>query len=489
MNFFLHKKNEVFLLGLLLVVLAYFPLFQFLGSLPYRLWDESRQAYNAFEMYSKERYLVPHFEGMPDMWNTKPPLLIWLQVIFFNLFGISETSLRLPSALAGLATCLLVFFFFARYLKKPLIGFLAAIILISTQGFIDFHSTRTGDYDALLTFFDTAALLSFFVYVQDERKKFLFYTFITLTLGCLTKGVAGLMFTPVLVLAAVYKGKIRPILLSREFYFGLLIFLFIVFGYYAGRESVNPGYLKAVWNNEIVGRYLATVENHHQPFWYYFENMLNIQLGYLFYLIPGGILVMFMSERSKQKEFLMYAFTALIFFFLIISSGQTKLFWYNVPLFPLTAILIAAFIDYLCELTYKLEAGSRLNQPILSLFLIFILIVPAYSANVSKTYKPVDVKESFMYEPGKFLQSVYKDKIKLNAPLQVYYNGHPYHLTIYCRMLTAQKKDVEVILEDSLVKRGNWVLVSQEETENKLTQHHSVRLIQKEKGNSLYQVE
>nr|MBP7850947.1 glycosyltransferase family 39 protein [Lentimicrobiaceae bacterium] len=143
------KRNQHYLLLLLLLGLLYFPLFHHIAQLPLRIWDEARLAHNAYEMYKEGHVLVPHFEGKPDMWNLKPPFLVWMQAAFMHMLGPGELAVRLPSALAGLLTCLSLFFFFERRLSMPWAGFMAAMVLVTTQGFVHQHATRTGDYDAM----------------------------------------------------------------------------------------------------------------------------------------------------------------------------------------------------------------------------------------------------------------------------------------------------------------------------------------------------
>src|ERR1700722_19532584 len=81
---------------------------------PIALWDESRLAVNALEMSQRGFGLVTTYGFQPDLWNTKPPLLIWLEAGSMHLFGASEWALRLPSLLAGLATLVLVLRFSLR---------------------------------------------------------------------------------------------------------------------------------------------------------------------------------------------------------------------------------------------------------------------------------------------------------------------------------------------------------------------------------------
>ncbi|HQA87386.1 MAG TPA: 4-amino-4-deoxy-L-arabinose transferase, partial [Bacteroidales bacterium] len=81
----------------MVIILILFPLFGKLDKIPVQLWDESRLAINALEMFENGNLLVTYYKGEPDFWNTKPPLMIWFQSLNFHLFGVNEFSLRLPS--------------------------------------------------------------------------------------------------------------------------------------------------------------------------------------------------------------------------------------------------------------------------------------------------------------------------------------------------------------------------------------------------------
>src|SRR3974390_2027501 len=72
--------------------------------LPMQAWDESRIANNALEMARGGHWFTPTYDGAPDHWNTKPPLLIWLVAALFPLGGPPLLALPLPSLLAWGAT-------------------------------------------------------------------------------------------------------------------------------------------------------------------------------------------------------------------------------------------------------------------------------------------------------------------------------------------------------------------------------------------------
>lgn len=96
---------------LLLVVLSFFPIFLNLGEFHIRMWDEATYANNAIDMFTSGNYMVAEQLGQVDFYNTKPPFVLWCQVICMKFLGINELAVRLPSAIFGMLTILMVFFF------------------------------------------------------------------------------------------------------------------------------------------------------------------------------------------------------------------------------------------------------------------------------------------------------------------------------------------------------------------------------------------
>lgn len=57
-----------------------------------RWWDESMFAVNTYEMMHRGNYFSLYFDGAPDLYNTKPPLTVWLQLASVKAFGYNETA-------------------------------------------------------------------------------------------------------------------------------------------------------------------------------------------------------------------------------------------------------------------------------------------------------------------------------------------------------------------------------------------------------------
>lgn len=255
------------------LIFVFFVCFYNLDYLTVRVFDEGRNAINAFEMYlNPKSFIYTTFEKTIDTWNTKPPLLIWLQVLFMYILGPGEWAIRLPSALAGVGIAFLLYAFIKRISAPIWVTIYGLILLFSNWFFTGIHVLRTGDYDTLLTFFTLGFAFYFFNYSNSKNQKELIVSCIFLTLGILTKGIAAFFFVPGILIYLILFGEIKNIFLSLSFWKAVLIPVFLGLGYYLIRELVTPGYIELVWLNEIGGRY-TQVENsgNIQSYGYYFK--------------------------------------------------------------------------------------------------------------------------------------------------------------------------------------------------------------------------
>ena len=338
------KSWHFWIISIVFLTLIPYPLFHGLDALTLRIYDDARRGVNAYEMLQNGNLLVTHYNGEPDMWGTKPPLLVWLQAGFMIILGPGELAVRLPSAISGLLTFMLLILFSSKYLRNPWFGLIWAVILFTFNGYLDFHGTRTGDFDALLTLFMMLYALFFFIYTERKDKKYLLYTAIFITLSVMTKGVAGLLFLPALVIWAIVTKSVQNILQSRQTWIGLGFFILIVGGYYLSREIMNPGYLRAVSGNELGGRYLQSIEGHNHQFTYYIDQFIYPRLQKWAVFIIPGLLAGFYIKDKVARNLHLFSIFLVVSHLLIITFSGTKLPWYDLPEFPFIALIIANFI-------------------------------------------------------------------------------------------------------------------------------------------------
>ena len=256
-NNFNIRKVSIWLPIVFFLLAAYFPLFLHLGSQPVKNFDESLFALRAYRLAHYGEYLnnFKEFPDGPSATNTKPIFFSAIQALSFKVLGYNELALRLPVALS----VLLLLFFFVRFSWQETgsmtFGFFAGLVLLTSIGFIRIHISRSGDHDAPLAVMGWLALLYFFKYLQNDRKERRHLWIFTglLIATTLTKSVAGLFFTPALLLYSLYKKQFLNLLKSRDFWIAVGIYILVVGGYYLWREIEHPGFWKAMNKGEIGG--------------------------------------------------------------------------------------------------------------------------------------------------------------------------------------------------------------------------------------------
>ena len=93
--------------GVFIAMVAAIQFIPFLGGVHLFDWDEINFAEISREMIVSGDYLRPQIGFEP--FYEKPPLFAWLQVAAMQVFGVDEFAARLPNALCGVLTLLLLF--------------------------------------------------------------------------------------------------------------------------------------------------------------------------------------------------------------------------------------------------------------------------------------------------------------------------------------------------------------------------------------------
>lgn len=453
-------KTAVFyvLIGLLVA----FPLFNNLNRLTIRLWDEARNACNALEMSQTGNLLVTTYDYVPDMWNTKPPFLAWTQVFFIKIIGAGELAIRLPSAIAAFLTCLALFILCVTYLENNILAIITVLVLITIEGYVNFHCTRTGDFDAMLTLFITASLISFFIFIEKKQIRFLYFFFIALALGVLTKSVQALLVLPAVGIYTILQKQTITLLKNKHFYFGLLIFFIPVVSFYLLREHYNPGYLTAVQENELGGRYLKTLENHEEDFWFYYNKITDSNMAGWCLFVPCGLLTGLFSINERIKKITVFSALFIVTYLLIISTGKTKLGWYVIPMFPFLAMLVALFLDFVYQSLENLNYfKSVFKYNVAPILFLFLMMITPYRKVIQKTYGARELPEHMEYfELSYFLKDAIKNNKDLNNYNILFSDDRVFPLNFYKKILESKKIHI-FYKEYKNLEPGDQVAVSQ----------------------------
>lgn len=476
--------------------LCYFPLFLHLDVSSLRLWDESRQAVNALEMALNGNILVTYFDGKPDLWNTKPPLLIWIQAFCMKVLGYNELSVRLPSALAGLATVVLLFFYSQKILKNTRLAYIVGLLLITTEGYINTHGTRTGDYDALLTLFENFYLLAFLAHLFaddiQQRKWYLYAATFGVALAFMTKGIAGFFFLPALLIFTWWKGQLQGLFSMKLFYLSTFGITILVIGYYGLREYLTPGYLAAVQNYELGGRFLEVQDEHFRPWHYYWSDLYQKErLGQWLFFIPLGTVLGFLQKR-KMRETVGLIVLNVLFVIGLLSFSASKLRWYLVPLYPTLILLAAIGIDELIsslKVFLKQKGMARNWINIIVGICLIALIFPAYKKTIQRIYWPTDnewvaqftsyrdfMRQTKIYTDYTILHSNYNGQIIFYKNL---YNRTKkgYHIQSTALHVPTAKKTFEN--EDLVFDKGELLMVCEKKIEKVLKENYEYEVLER----------
>lgn len=195
MNFFLrHIKNNYLLY--ILVLLFSWVFFYNLDYLPLYSWDEGWYGAIARQIVKTGDFVYLSFNQQP--YYDHPPMGFWLMALSFRLFGINEYAARMPSALSGIFT-MVILYLLGKKLFNKYVGFIAAFILGTCVWYV--IRVRSGNLDALFLFFYTGTV--YFALLSSERFRWFPLTCLFLGSLIMTKTLVGFSAV-ILVLFLIY---------------------------------------------------------------------------------------------------------------------------------------------------------------------------------------------------------------------------------------------------------------------------------------------
>ena len=212
---------------------------------------EGQYAGAAREMVQNHQWLLPTNDGLPRL--QKPPLLYWLIIVSFKLFGINSAAARLPVALAVVASAALIFLIGER-LADYWRGFIAGLIYLSFCG--TFLLARIVMPEPLVSALIAGSMYCAVCGYQRRRHRRAWFAgfWIFSALACLTKGLLGIAYpAAVLVLLSVFyrEARVRYRALLRWQY--LAVFVLIAAPWHVWVQTHFPGYFRYLISSEWLG--------------------------------------------------------------------------------------------------------------------------------------------------------------------------------------------------------------------------------------------
>jgi 4-amino-4-deoxy-L-arabinose transferase-like glycosyltransferase len=466
------KRNKLLFSILFILLIAYLPLFHNLSKNVITIWDEALYANNAIDMANNGSIIVLKEDTTATLVNVKPTLVIWLQVISIKVFGANEFAVRFPSALAALLTCFIVFFFAKKNFGYK-VAILSILIVLSCGGYIRNHVTRTGDLDSVLVLFITGYTLLFIDFVINNHKqvqRFCITFSILLVLAFLTKGIAGWMPLLGIFLAISFSGKLRSVFLKRTPFIYFLFVLNSCLGYYFLREYLAPGYFKVVWESEFLRFTNNIMPWHSQPFSFYFKNFYLSHFKYFVLLLP---LVLIKTTTKKASLFNRLSICFILTYLLLISYPTVKLDWYDAPIYPVLAVLVA--LSFLMTLQKIQIAYNTIYYVLLLVSIAFILGLP-YKETIKQLHTS-NIQE--LEKNGYALKHLPKNSLQTDAVKVFMTVAHPVHLEqvkFYIKALAYNSKiKIGLTSDISNINMGNQVIAEKPNDRKVLLAHFNVQ--------------
>ena len=336
----LSRKHSV--AGLLVITGIWYFLYIYSLSAPIiQQWDEARNAVNTQEMLQNGKWLVRYFQGNPETWELKPPLLIWAQCLSTKILGVTEMGIRFPSALAALGIAFVAFWFLCREGVSVAVALFCAVTSITIPATLHPHGFLFGDHDAMLCFFQTVILVAGYLFLTSGKVHWAWISAMGLLLGWLTKSIAVGFILPGIMTLGILDAEYRKNLFTFKMLIPFALSGLCIVSYYAVREQLQPGYIQLVNMEEWMGRF-TSANNANTDILYYikgFKGRLQVY-GYL-----GLLSLIWAGYQWRHKSFSRLGLATICFTLPIISLSHSKNFWYDLPLiFPLV-ICMAHFLD------------------------------------------------------------------------------------------------------------------------------------------------
>jgi len=306
--------------------------------------DEGRYAEIPREMAVTGDWLTPRLDGLK--YFEKPPLQYWATAVAYSLFGLSEWTSRLWTV--GLAfACLPMVFAWTRRLYGANAA-LAAVVTLAASPYFGVIS-HLNLLDAGFTFWLTGAVFAFTLAQSSDEggpaeRRWMLLAWLAAALAILSKGIVVGVLTGVSLIAySLIERDTRP-WKRLHLAVGLPLFLLVSAPWFVAVSARNPDFPGFFFIHEHFARFLTTVHQRVEPWWFFLPLLL-------FGVLPWSFSVVGASRQAWQdgaaggqfkplRFLLIFAAVTLLFF----SASGSKLAPYILPMFPPLAAIIGVHV-------------------------------------------------------------------------------------------------------------------------------------------------
>lgn len=323
---------------LFLVAAAAGLLFLHLGAAPVYILDEAKNAQCAREMWLRNDWIVPTFNG--ELRTDKPALHYWFMILSYKVFGFGEWQARLFSALAGVGTIIITHAAVRRWIGSIAAFFAALALTLSTHFIFEF---RLAVPDPYLIFFTTAGLLAGFGYLTERKFSWLIMCAAALALATLAKGPVALGLPGICILSFVIMRRQWWVLRDWRLLVAAVVYAAIALPwYYQVHVATDGAFTKGFFLDHNINRFSSEMEGHGGPF---IITPLIVLVGLLPFTVLIGSLVSWYWKMYRRPGLLVYAVIVSLVYIIFFSVSSTKLPNYPMPCYAFVAIALGVLLE------------------------------------------------------------------------------------------------------------------------------------------------
>ncbi len=341
---YLVSKDAIFILAILA-----FSIIFYINLAGGNLWTADEQTYSqwAFHMIKTGDYMTPWAFGDLSFWIAKPPLNMWLMALSYQAFGVSNITSRLPSAIFGSLSLVLVFYL-GKKLYNSSVGFLSAIILGTFTTYYAFATHAMTDVP--FVFFIIASIYFFIVSQKTEKpNRYTVLSGLFFGFALMTKQLEALILPLIMFTYLLATKRSIRFFFTKQFtlFWGVGLLLFSPWLIDMG-ISFGPQFWHYYFFYSAVTRTISPIEGHAESYLFYFNYLANKEMWWSI-LLPFGIGLCGFKAIFKHSKADSLIILWLSLVLLVFTLAQTKLYWYILPAFPAFAIAISSFLSQLTE--------------------------------------------------------------------------------------------------------------------------------------------
>jgi dolichol-phosphate mannosyltransferase len=354
------------------------------GSLgcPLQEPEEARYAEIPRQMLAEGSWVAPVLHGQP--YYDKPPLLYWLVMGSYQVFGVHDWAARLVAATAGFLTIVVTYGWGLLVSRRAALA--GAFILCLSARFVYLSHLLT--MNGLLCLWVVAALAAGHAALMRSEWRWWILAAVACGMGILTKGPVALVLVlgPILIcLALAWSGRdlagVRGaahsfVVAARRGAVFVAVAVAVAAPWFVAVARLDPTFLEYFFWKHHVERFVAPFD-HTKPWWFYLPEVLLGMMPWTL-LLPGCLMASRERKRPEDSDArdvssgclrgacgtrLAFFFAAAGVAFLFFSLSGCKRPGYILPVLPPLALALGAHLDSCFEweeVTALLRSPSRL---------------------------------------------------------------------------------------------------------------------------------